>query len=83
MPLINYLCECKNSKSKFYRQAKDALAFIICDKCGKEAKKSLCSPSTSSKIVVDNGFQARAIEVIPDIVEINQKRSEKDYTQDD
>lgn len=83
MPLINYLCECKNSKSKFYRQPKDAAVFIICDKCGKDMKKCLRSPSNSSKISIDNGFQAKAVEVDPDVVEIFQKRSEKDYRQED
>jgi hypothetical protein len=83
MPLIAYLCECKNSKKKYCRQVKDVPAFIICDLCGKEMKKCLSSPTNSSKITVDNGFQARQVEIDPDIVEINQKRSEKDYRNED
>jgi hypothetical protein len=79
MPLISYLCECKNSKKKYYRQVKDVPAVIICDKCEKEMKKCLSSPSSSSKIVVDNGIQARQVEIIPDIVEINEERSNKNY----
>jgi len=82
MPLIAYLCECKNSSKKYYRQVKDVPAFIICDKCEKQMKKCLSSPSSSSKIVVDNGLQARAVEIIPDIVEINKARSEKDYREE-
>jgi len=79
MPLIHYLCEDKHSVSKFYRQAKEAPACFLCDKCGKDAKKTLSAPSSASKIVVDNGFQARAVEINPDIVEINRERSSKDY----
>jgi hypothetical protein len=82
MPLIAYVCECKNSKTKYYRQVKDIPAFIICDQCSKEMRKSLSAPSSSSKIVVDNGLQARAVEIIPDIVEINQERSKKDYREE-
>lgn len=82
MPLIAYLCECKNSKTKYFRQVKDVPAFIICNKCEKEMKKCLSSPTSSSKIVVDNGIQARAVEIIPDIVEINQERSKKDYREE-
>jgi len=82
MPLIAYQCECKNSKTKYYRQVKDVPAFIICDKCEKQMKKLLSSPTNSSKITVDNGLQARAVEIIPDIVEINQKRSDKNYREE-
>ncbi len=82
MPLISYICECKNSTSKYYRQVKQAPACLLCEKCGKEMKKTLSAPTTSSKITVDNGFQARAVEIIPDIVEINQQRSSKDYREE-
>jgi len=85
MPLIYYLCENDHSLSKFYRQAKDAPACLPCVKpdCDKEAKKQMRAPSSTSKVIVDNGFQARAVEVNPDIIEINEKRSQKDYRQED
>lgn len=83
MPIINYTCECKNLIGKFYRQAKDSPAVVSCDKCGKDMKKSLSSPSSSSKITIDTPGMARAVEIIPDIVELNQKRSEKDYRTED
>jgi transcription initiation factor IIE alpha subunit len=82
MPLISYLCEGKHVENKFYRQVKDAPASFLCPKCGKDMKKSLSAPSSSSKIVIDNGLQARAVEIIPDIVEINKERSEKNYKED-
>jgi hypothetical protein len=83
MPLINYTCECKHSVGKFFRQAKEAPASFICEKCNKEMKKTLSMPTSSSKITVDNGVQARAVEIIPNIVEINQERSAKDYRTED
>jgi hypothetical protein len=83
MPLINYLCECKKTVSKFFRQAKDAPAFFTCPDCKKDTlKKQLSSPSSLSKIVVDNGVQARAVEIIPNIVELNEERSNKDYREE-
>lgn len=82
MPLITYLCTCKHSVQKFFRQAKDAPAFLICAKCGLESKKQLSSSTFSSKVTVDNGFQAKKVEVDLDLIEINKSRSEKDYKND-
>ena len=84
MPLIAYSCSCGHNLKKFFRQAKDAPASFICPSCNKDqSKKQLSSPSSSSKIVVDNGIQARAVEIMPDIIEINKSRSEKDYREED
>jgi hypothetical protein len=83
MPLIAYACSCGNNEKKFVRQAKDAPVSFLCAKCNSsEMKKQLSSPSSSSKITVDNGVQAKAVEINPDIVEINKARSEKDYRED-
>jgi hypothetical protein len=83
MPLFHYLCECNYSATKFYRQAKDAPASLVCLKCGKEQKKKLSSPNSLSKIVIDNGVQARSVEIIPNIIEINEARSSKTYRNED
>ena len=82
MPLINYLCECKNSKSKFYRKSIEAPKHIVCDLCGKDMKRRLSAPTCDSKVVIDNGYMARSIEVNPDIVAINEERSKKDYSEE-
>ena len=83
MPLIAYACECGNIAKKMTRQAKDAPAFFICTKCNiGKMKKQLSSPSSSSKITIDNGVQARSVEIMPDIIEINKARSEKDYREE-
>lgn len=86
MPLIHYLCtqqSCGHGVSKFHRQAKDAPAVLSCEVCKHDAKKQLKAPSSVSKIIIDNGFQARAVEVNPEIIEINKARAEKNYSQED
>lgn len=82
MPLIAYSCECKYAIKKFYRSAKDAPTSLTCEKCSKEMKKQLSAPSSQSKIVVDNGIQARSVEIIPNIIEINEERANKNYRED-
>lgn len=64
------------------RQAKNVPASFVCPKCNSDMKKMLSSPSSSSKITVDNGVQARAVEISPDIIEINKARAEKDYREE-
>lgn len=84
MPLFHYLCECNHSVSKFYRQAREAPATFTCVKCNKQQKKQLSAPNSLSKITVDNGIQARAVEIVPNILEINAAKSAKTYrTEDD
>lgn len=82
MPLINYSCECGKSISKFFRDPKDAIISIPC-KCGKELKKSLKAPNTSSIITVDNGIQAKKVEVNMELVEDIKNRSTKNFNRDD
>lgn len=81
MPLIHYLCGCGYSASKFFRQVAEAPAVFLCTKCGQNQKKQLSAPSSTSKIVVDNGVQARATEVNLEIVEDIQARSTKDFSE--
>lgn len=84
MPIIAYSCSsCKNIAKKFYRLVPQAPGVLVCDKCNGEMKKLLSAPSSVSKISVDNGAQARAVEIIPDIIELNQERNDKDYREED
>lgn len=82
MPLIAYACEGNHVIKKFVRAANEAPSSLICTQCSKEMKKLLKAPSSTSKIVVDNGVQARAVEIHPDIVEINEARSNKNYREE-
>ena len=79
MPLIFYKCECGHSTSKFFRRPKEAPPTSKCDKCSDELKKQLSAPSSTSKIVIDNGVQARAVEVDLEVVKDIEARSTKDF----
>lgn len=82
MPIIAYLCECRNITKRFFRGAKEAPQDTFCSMCGKKAIKVLSVPSTSTKITIDDGLQARSVEIIPNIVELNHERSSKDYKEE-
>jgi hypothetical protein len=78
MPLIKYLCDC-NTVSKFFRNPKDAPSSIPCEICGKSKKKQLSSSYVKSIVIVDNGVQARQVEVDLDLVKDIEDRSTKDF----
>lgn len=82
MPLINYICSCGEVFKKYYKSTKDALSTAPC-KCGAEAKKSFGSTSSSHKTVIDNGLMARRLEIDPNIQEINDERSSRDFSQEE
>lgn len=82
MPIIAYGCECTSVIKKFVRKACDAPSSLICAICQKDMKRMLSAPFSTSKVTIDNGFQARAVEIHPDITEINAERSKKDYSTD-
>jgi ABC-type arginine transport system permease subunit len=83
MPLISYLCTCGEVTSKYVRAAKDSAALISCPKCGLEAKKAFGATSSSYKIKIDMPGMARAIEILPDIGEILEERSNTDFSEED
>lgn len=82
MPLLHYICnDCGFSLKKILRKAPFP-STLICEKCNGSMIKELSAPSQSSKITVDNGVQARAVEIMPNIVEINEERSKKNLRED-
>lgn len=81
MPIINYLCSCGEVQKKYFKIAKDAPSFVKCQ-CGLEAKRSFGATSSSHKTVIDNGLMARRLEIDPEIMEINDARSQTDYTEE-
>ena len=78
MPLLHYVCDCGNQTSKFYRQVKMAPVEFACS-CGKEYKKQLSAPSSKSVIQIDNGIQAKSVEVNLETIESNIQNSTKDF----
>ena len=83
MPLINYLCSCGQELKKYFKTAKESPPVFLCSKCGLEAKKSFGTTSSSHKMIIDNGLMARRLEIDPTIMEINDERSGKDYSEED
>jgi hypothetical protein len=81
VPLISYSCICGETTKKYLKLAKDAASSVTC-KCGLEAKKVFGTTSNSYKVTIDLPGMSRAIEVLPDIQEINDERSARDYTED-
>lgn len=76
MPLIKYLCsdkECNESFPIFYKSGKGVKDTAPCRKCGKEAKRVLSAPTSSSIMVIDNG-QPKAVEVNTKIIELQEDR---------
>lgn len=82
MPLINYSCPCGKVLKKYQKSPKEAPAFVQCDGCGAEAKKSFGATSSSTKITIDNGLMARRIDVDENIMQINDERSAKDFSEE-
>jgi hypothetical protein len=81
MPIIAYQCSCGLVTKKFYRVVKEIPSCLTC-KCGKDTKRTLSAPSSASIVSIDNGVQARAVEVNLDIVEDVRNRSTKDFKED-
>ncbi len=82
MPLISYECSCGEMLKKYFKSAKDATPIAKC-KCGLEAKKGFGTTSSSHKITIDNGLMSKRVEVDPNIMEINDERARKDYSEDE
>lgn len=82
MPLIAYPCNCGLVTKKYVKAAKDAAAFTTCS-CGNEAKRGFGTTSSNHLITIDNGLMAKKIEISPDIMEINDERSSRDYSEED
>lgn len=67
-----------------YRKASEVQSKTNCKKCGgSNAVRQLSAPSSISKIVVDNGVQAKAVEIIPEVIESNKEMSKKGYNRGD
>lgn len=84
MPMISYKCtSCHNCFGVLVQNAKTAEPHYACKKCGSLSKKTLSAPNSSSKIIVGAENQARAVEIYPDVIELNQERSKNGYNRGD
>jgi hypothetical protein len=73
MPRILYLCSC-GITTPYYLTIEKITPFKTCSSCQKEAKRVLSGPASLNKITVDNGVSAKAVEIIPNILELNEER---------
>ena len=80
--MIKFECnnpECDNSIDKFFKNAKDIPPFLDCGACGTgKLERTLGAPSSKSTQVIDNGSQARRVEVMNAVVEQEQDKLDKD-----
>jgi hypothetical protein len=81
MPLITYICnnpDCGNKITKSFK-AKDKIPGILdcgCCSVGK-LERQLGAPSSVTKIRIDNGVNAKPVEIYENIVEMNEEASRK------
>lgn len=82
--LIKFICnngDCKNSITKFFRDFKEIPPFLDCGECGTgKLERILGAPSSKSTQIIDNGNQAKQVEVMNEVV---LKEQERLYREDD
>jgi hypothetical protein len=82
--LIDFKCnnpDCVNSINKFFKPGAKIPPFLDCGECGTgKLERQLGAPSTSSTQIIDNGVQARQVEVSSEVV---LKEQERLYREDD
>ena len=88
MPLIRFKCtSCGQEESKLIKAVdlKGLPNRHSCEHCGSEdgMLRQLGGPASVGKMTIDNGVMAKAVEIVPDIVEINKNESNKDRTKGD
>jgi hypothetical protein len=82
--LIKFICnnpECDNNTSKFFKSYTDIPPFLDCGACGTgKLEREFSFPSSKSTVVVDNGFQQKAVEILSEVVEEQRKKVDRDQT---
>jgi len=67
--------ECDNSIEKIFKSAKDISSFLDCGACGTgKLERQLGAPSSKSTQVLDNGNQARSVEIMDAVIEKERNR---------
>jgi hypothetical protein len=84
MPLIDYVCDsCGGVTKCLYKTGLNVPNQADCKHCKGVAKRRLSGGSSSSKIVVDNGVQARAVEIYPDVMEVRENHAKSGHNRGD
>ena len=70
--LIHFKCnntDCPNEITKLFKNKKDISSWLDCGECGVgKLERQLSAPSTKSTQMIDNGAQARRVEVMSEVV---------------
>lgn len=78
MPMITFKCnnpDCDNQITKFFSKMKDVSPFLDCGECGTgKLERQLGAPTSKSTQIIDNGVQARKVEVMNEVVEKERDR---------
>lgn len=79
--LINFVCnnpDCNNSVEKFIKKVSDIPPFLDCGECGTgKLERQLGAPFTKTTMVVDNGIQAKQVEVSTEVVLKEEEKSRR------
>ena len=77
--IIEFECnnpDCDNKITKYLRKAVDIPPFLECGECGVgKLERLLLAPTTNSTQIVDNGVQARQVEVKQEVVEKEEEKA--------
>lgn len=84
--LIKFACnnpDCNNEITKLFKNKSDIPPFLDCGDCGTgKLERQLSSPSTKSTQMIDNGAQARRVEVMSEVVLKEQEKLSRDSGND-
>jgi len=76
--MIKFVCnnpDCDNNITKYYKIADKIIPFLDCGACGTgKLERTLGAPSSKSTQVIDNGMQARKVEVLNAVIEKEQNK---------
>lgn len=78
MPMIIFKCnnpDCTNQITKFFRTPDKIPPFLDCGECSiGKMEKQLSAPTSNKTQIVDNGVQARQVELMDEVVEQEQDK---------
>lgn len=76
--IIVFVCnnpDCDNKITKYHKTAKDIPPFLDCGACGTgKLERTLGAPSSKSTQFLDNGNQARKVEVLNEVIEKEREK---------
>jgi hypothetical protein len=74
--LITFKCNgCGNKITKYFKRVEDIPSFLLCGECGiGTLERQLLPPSNKSTQEIDNGLQAKKIEISNSVVDKESER---------